>query len=225
MSVAALLSISLLIFGCFGYYLLERWPLVDCFYAAAGVTTTVGIFVTPATSAGAFFTSLLNIASLGVSAAWLNEIADMRTAFVARTILFGSSSSTSPRPTLALATAALIPWGLASVVLALVEGWPLPTSIFLTLCCATGLGMSSVSPKTSTGKLTLAFYVVYNMGTVLAVCANVGHALHEKATRLTIIQDLLKIGRTTLRAGAGAGVGAYGGGGRRAVLARTRMNE
>jgi hypothetical protein len=173
MSVAAALSLFLLLAGVVGYRLLERWPLVDCVYAAVGVITTIGIVVTPRSTASAAFTAALNVLSLGVTAVWLSEIADARRRWWARQPLLRG------REGAAFAAAAAAPLAAAAAALAAAEGWPLPTAGFVALCCATGLGLADAAPQTAAGKLIIAGYVLINMGTTLSVCASVGSALHD----------------------------------------------
>jgi len=172
---AALASLVLLGVGAAGFRALEGWGAVDCVYAAAGVLTTVGLVVPPRTAAGAAWAAALNVASLGACAVALGDISDARRAWM------GARGALRGRAAAALVLGVAAPWAAATLALSALEGWPLPTSAFLALCCATGLGMADVAPRTSAGKLALAAYVVASMGAALHLCAAIGAAVVDAA--------------------------------------------
>ena len=176
LSINAFLSLTLLFIGIVGFRLLEKWSWIDCFYASTGVITTVGIFITPQTNAGTFFTCLLNFASLGIVASWCSEIAENRMKFWSQTF---PPTRRSYNRLLALLFAAIFPMIVTTVMLSIIEKWSFSTSAFLTFCCGTGLGMADMSPQTAIGKLILSFYCIINMGTVLILCIDIGSMIHD----------------------------------------------
>ncbi len=170
-SAAGLLTLLFIAVGALVYRWLERWPWLDCAYAATGVLTTVGIVMPPRTFRGTQFTALLNVASMGVAGVCIGELFDSRRAWARHVLRVGgdapaaSSVGKQRKEALLLLALAVPPWLAAAAALCRLEGWSWGEGALFTLMCGTGLGMGDLEPKTGGGKVVLCFYLFYSMGT------------------------------------------------------------
>ena len=201
-SLPSLLNLVFLIIGTLTYRLLERWPWVDCAYAAVGVLTTVGIVVPPKTRRGLLFTAVLNVCSMGAAGLWINELFEQRKGAVRRLLRIGGDAPAASRAgrllreALLLCALAVPPWLGAAAGLCALEGWPWSEGLLFTLTCSTGLGMGELEPHGAGAKALLSAYLFYSMGTWL---------------QLTHVGGLLFV--EAFRGFGGGGAGGGGGGG------------
>jgi len=177
------LTLALIALGALAYRLIERWPWLDCAYAATGVLTTVGIVVPPRTFRGRLFTALLNMLSMGVASVYITELYEARRAWARRALRLGGDAPAAAhaaklrQDALLLAALAVPPWLAVSAALCRLEGWPWGEGALFTAMCSTGLGMADLEPKTGGGKALLCFYLFYAMGTWFNLAHVVGLAV------------------------------------------------
>jgi hypothetical protein len=147
LSVKAAAAAALLALGTVAYRLTEGLSWVDSAYCATGVITTVGQVIVPRTPLGRLFTAVFNVASLGLGALFLMEVADARRAqarrllqrATGRTSLLAASSS-SLRVELAALLAVALPSILgAALAFQYIEGWKsYAEAAYFALIVATG---------------------------------------------------------------------------------------
>ena len=177
------LSVSLLLLGTVVYHFLERWSWVDSFYASTGVLTTVGIVMVPHTARGRWFTSLLNVASLGVAGLWISEVSEGRRSWARRVFRLGSMQPTPTQDVLVHAALVVPPLLAASTAFAYLEGWGAWDSLYFTLTCSTGLGMGDVEPLQPTSRLLFSLYLLWVMGSAMDCLHALGVILASTATK------------------------------------------
>jgi hypothetical protein len=159
--------------GMLAYRTLERWSWVDCFYAASGVLTTVGIVKPPQHPLARFFTAALNVCSMGVAGLWVAEISEGRRSWGRRAL----SLKTDALVYLLFLVPLLL---VASLVLAHLEGWVFWEAVYFTLTCSTGLGMGDVEPLTAPARVLLPVYLFFVMGMTYQLCAVFGVAIKDR---------------------------------------------
>lgn len=182
-SPSQVLSVSLLLLGTVVYHILERWSWLDSFYASTGVLTTVGIVMVPHTSRGRWFTSLLNVASLGVAGMWISEISEGKRSWARRVFRLGSMQPTPTQDALVHAALVVPPLLAASTAFAYLEGWGGWESLYFTLTCSTGLGMGDVEPLQPTSRLLFSLYLLWVMGNAMECLYCIGKILSSTAAK------------------------------------------
>jgi hypothetical protein len=206
----------LFVVGALAYQYLEGLSAIDSMYLSAGVITTVGLVIVPVTPAGRVFTAVFNVASLGLGALYLAEVAESRRTWVRRVFRRGGAAPTLAWDVGLLAFGAVPPILVATAVFSWLEGWSAPESFYFSLITATGLGMGDVEPKQPLSRLLFTFYVFSTMGVALALLGSVGTLLHEYLAARSVGLGKLSRSygiRSPGRSGSGSGSGSGGGSG------------
>ncbi len=202
LSAAATATLALFLASVLAVRALEGVSWVDAVYAVTGVMTCVGIVITPTTPASRAFTAALNVASLGLGALVLTEIADYRRAWTRSLLRRGGSAPSLAGEAVHLAVAGLPPLLAAAAFFAHVEGWHLSTALYFSLTNGTGLGMDgAVEPKHAASRLAFSAYVWWEMGVLINLLSLLG----------TLARDsLAKAAYAGAREGDGGGKGVGG---------------
>ena len=160
----------LLVVGVVGHIALEGHSLVDACYATVGVMTTVGIVIVPTSAASRAFTTLLNLASLGVAAMLIGEIGESRKSSTRAMLRLGGKQLTQETEAMLLAAAAVPPLVGASTLFSYFEGWDFFTSLYFCTTSGTGLGMDgAVEPKTPPGRILFCVFVLVELGVICSL--------------------------------------------------------
>lgn len=164
------LATVLFITGAISYNNLEKWSLLDSFYATTGVMTTVGIVMRPSTLLSRWFTVALNLASMGTAFSCINDIRNYRVNSWKRILGHSQPSVLStvlPDFLAALGSITLCAWAYTHT-----EGWSWHESLYVTVCCATGLGLEETAPHQPISRIIFMVFEWSVMGCAISFCAS-----------------------------------------------------